>query len=172
MLRFLFPGLTASPKRGERAFAAATAVARQSHWYSEGGVTDTLDGRFRMIATVVALVLVRLESAGDAGHAASVALTERFAEVMESEHRQLGFGDPKLGRTVRRLVSALARRVDIWRDAIAAGSEWTDAARSSVRGDEGGPAAPGLSHTAEALRAFWCRIERLDARAIEEGELS
>ena len=49
-----------------------------------------------------------------------MALTERFIEVMESEHRELGLGDPTLGKTVRKLVGALARRTELWRSATAA----------------------------------------------------
>ena len=41
---------------------------------------DTIDGRFAMLATVVALVIVRLEISRGFGDAASVALTERFIE--------------------------------------------------------------------------------------------
>ena len=170
MLRFLFPGLTASPNRGETLFAWATSEARAPHWYVQGGVPDTLDGRFRMLATVTALVLVRLEIAGDAGSAASAAVTERFAEVMESEHRQLGLGDPKLGRTVRRLVSALSRRVDVWRAAVADESRWTNAVRDSVFIDDA-PAGSGLDHIAAALRALWSRLESADAAALQEGAL-
>ena len=70
MLRFLFPGLTAAPERGEALFAALTAKAREAHWFVEGEVPDTLDGRFRMLATLAALVIVRLEEDGAVGHAA------------------------------------------------------------------------------------------------------
>lgn len=169
MLRFLFPGLTASPKRGETLFAWVTSEARAPHWYGRGGVPDTLDGRFRMLATVTALVLVRLEIAGDEGGAASAALTERFAEVMESEHRQLGLGDPKLGRTVRRLVSALSRRVDLWRGAVADEARWTDAVRDSVFVDDGSGA--GFAHVAGPLRSLWSRLEAAEAAALQEGDL-
>ena len=73
-----------------------------------------------MLATVTALVMVRLESSEDGADTASVSLTERFVEIMEAEHRELGLGDPGLGKKVRKLVSALARRVDLWREAVAA----------------------------------------------------
>ena len=111
MLRFLFPGLTADPERGAALFDAVTSEARKAHWYVEGGVPDDLDGRFRILATIAALAIVRLEQLG--GERESVALTERFIEVMEAEHRELGLGDPGLGKTVRRLVGALGRRVEL-----------------------------------------------------------
>src|SRR5205085_4234572 len=81
MLSFLFRGLTAQPARGAALFDAVTAEARRRCWYVEGEVPDTLDGRFGVLATVAALVLVRLEREGEAGNEASVALTERFVHV-------------------------------------------------------------------------------------------
>src|SRR3954447_15276678 len=90
MLGFLFRGLTAEPAHSAALFGALTNEARQPHWYVEGAVADTLDGRFAVLATIVALALVRFERDGEAGNRATVALTERFIEVMESEHRELG----------------------------------------------------------------------------------
>ena len=78
MLNFLFRGLTADTARGARLFDVVTAETRRPHWYVEGAVPDTLDGRFAVLATVAALVLVRLERDGPKGNEASVALTERF----------------------------------------------------------------------------------------------
>jgi cytochrome b pre-mRNA-processing protein 3 len=170
MLRFLFPRLTPDPRRGEAVFAAATGEARQPHWYVEGGMSDTLDGRFRVLATVLALITVRLERDGDAGEAASVALTERFIEVMESEHRELGLGDPKLGRTVRKLVGSLARRVELWRSAVAGTQDWDLAAAQSLAAD--GDAAAAHGPAARSLEALWARLEERPLEAIMEGRLA
>src|SRR4051794_23413222 len=131
MLNFLFRRLTAQPELGAPSFDAITQSARERHWYVEGKVPDTLDGRFAVLATIAALVLTRLERDGEAGDSASVALTERFVEVLESEHRELGIGDPTLGRTVRKLVASLARRTELWRSATAGQGDWIEAARES-----------------------------------------
>lgn len=169
MLNFLFGGLTADPARGAELFDAVTAEARQSHWYIEGGVPDTLDGRFAMLSTVAALVLVRLEQLGEDGNATSVALTERFIEVMEAEHRELGLGDPALGKKVRRLVSALARRTELWRSAVAGERDWPATTPDSVY--DGGPSADALRHTSEALQKVWARLAGSDLAAIAAGRL-
>ena len=169
MLRFLFPRLTPESVGGAALFEWATAQARATHWYLEGGVEDTIDGRFAILATITALVSVRLEQAGESGTATNVALTERFIEVMEAEHREMGLGDPKLGRTVRMLVSGVARRVELWRGAIA-GGEWVEAARASVYGGEA--AVGALDHSAGALRDFWSRLDCAPDRALIEGRLS
>jgi cytochrome b pre-mRNA-processing protein 3 len=169
MLKFLFRGLTAEPARGAALFQALTSEARRPRWYVEGEVPDTLDGRFAVLATVTALALVRLERETDAGNRASVALTERFIEVMESEHRELGVGDPTLGRTVRKLVSLLAKRTELWRSAGGEG-DWVKATRESVYEDD--VAADALEHSAEALKQFASRLDESSLAALEQGRIA
>ena len=169
MLKFLFPGLTAPRQRGAALLDAITLKAREPHWYVAGEVPDTLDGRFRVLATLAALVLVRLEQEGEAGDRLSVALTERFIEVMESEHRELGLGDPTLGRTVRKLVGSLSRRVELWRAARRGEKEWNEAARESVY--SGGSKPDALGHSADSLRAFWNKLQAVDGGGLAEGRI-
>ena len=166
MLGFLFRTLTAEPDRGAALFDAITARARRPHWYVEGTVPDTLDGRFAVLATLAALTLVRLEKDSE-GNEASVALTERFIEVMESEHRELGLGDPTLGKTVRKLVGSLARRTELWRNVGA--EAWEHAARESLF--KGNVSAAALAHLTAALRAFRDELERTSVTDLQQGKL-
>ncbi len=165
MLNFLFRRLTADRPRGTALFDALTAEARRSSWYVDGEVPDTIDGRFALLSTITALALVRLERDGEAGNAASAALTERFIEVMESEHRELGFGDPTLGKTVRKLVGMLARRTELWRGA---GRDWVEATRESLYKNEVNGLA--LDHSAAALSEFARRLDALSLEALQEGK--
>ena len=165
MLGFLFRGLTAEPKDGAALFEAATAEARRPAWYAEAGVPDTLDGRFAVLATVMALLLVRLEREGDDGNALSVVLTERFIEVMESEHRELGLGDPTLGKTVRKLVGMLAKRTELWREAKACSTDWSSATAESLRG--------GVDEAAERLtRTLADRIDSASLAELQQGHIA
>jgi cytochrome b pre-mRNA-processing protein 3 len=168
MLDFLFRRLTAEPARGAVLFDSITREARRPHWYSEGKVPDTIDGRFAVLATILAFVLVRLEQVQPAGADVSVALTERFIAVMESEHRELGLGDPTLGKTVRKLVGSLARRTALWRSAVSGGLEWAEAARESLY--KGSAAPEALDHCAEALERLWARLDRASVGELERGE--
>ena len=169
MLTFLFRRLTAEQPRGALLFAAVSAEARKPHWYVEGQVPDTIDGRFAMLATIAALALVRLERDAEQGNLASVALTERFVDVMKTEHRELGLGDPALGKQVRKLVGSLAGRVELWRRATAAEVEWVEATQRSVYKDQVSPDA--LAHAALALGNVWARLDRLDLGALIDGRL-
>jgi cytochrome b pre-mRNA-processing protein 3 len=168
MLGNLFRTLTAEPSRGAKLFAAATAEARKPHWYIEGAVPDTIDGRFAVLATVLALVIVRLQELREEGNAASVALTERFIEVMESEHRQIGLGDPKLGRTVRKLVGSLSRRVALWRSVVG-DRDWSEATRESLYKNDVGRDA--LQHSSAALRRLWSAVAGAGVDALVDGRL-
>ena len=165
MLGFLFRGLTAEPSRGAALFDLATNEARLPAWYAGAGVPDTLDGRFAVLATVTALLLVRVEREGDEGNRLSVALTERFIEVMESEHRELGLGDPTLGKTVRKLVGMLAKRTDLWRSAKAGETDWADATAQSLRVEE---AVRG----AELTKTLSDRIDATGLHDLEQGKIA
>ena len=158
MLRFLFRGLTNEPPRGQALFDRVVAEVRKPHWYTDGEVPDTMDGRFEVLATVCALYIVRLEQ-GDALDDASVALTERFIEAMDAEHRQIGLNDPGLGRRVRKLVGSLERRVDEWRDSTHGETDWMETVVSSLYRGEA-PRDSALAHSTAALRQLWDTLTR------------
>jgi cytochrome b pre-mRNA-processing protein 3 len=169
MLDFLFRRLTAAPPRGSDLFESVTGIARQPHWYVEGKVPDTLDGRFAVLATVMALLMVRLEADGESGDAVSVALTERFIAVMESEHRELGLGDPTLGKTVRKLVGSLARRTELWRSTMSGATSWEDAAADSLY--KAGASPRAIMHSSSALRRLRSALESASLEELAEGKL-
>lgn len=149
-------------------FDSAVAEARRPHWFVEGEVPDNVEGRFAMLATVLALLVVRLERAGQAGDSATVALSERFIESMDAEIREMGVGDPALGRQVRSLVGALATRIERWRAAIEGEAEWSATVLRSVYRDSA-PIAEALAHSESQLRDLWQRIEKRGVEEIVEG---
>ncbi len=169
MLDFLFRRLTADPRRGSELFESITRIAREPHWYVESEVPDTLDGRFAVLASVMALVLVRLEGDGEEGNDTSVALTERFVEVMEAEHRELGLGDPTLGKTVRRLVGSLARRNELWRRAAAGETDWKSATLDSLYRKE--VSSEALERSAADLQQLLARLETRTLEDLAKGRL-
>ncbi len=166
----LFPRLTNPPKRGRALFEAIVAEARAPHWFIAGEAEDSIDGRFAVLASVAALAMVRLERAGAAGDGPSVALTERIVESLDSELRQLGMGDPALGKQVRALVGMLAKRVGQARTATEAGAWREFASRSVLRDRAAGGAA--LAHSAGACEDLWRRLGATDDSALAEGRIA
>lgn len=171
MIGSMFPGLTAAPARGAELFDAAVAEARRPHWFIEGQVPDTLDGRFAVLAGIAALLTVRLESGGAAARAGAVALAERFVEAMDAEHREMGIGDPALGKTVRKLMASLAARVERLRAGFAGGGngDFTEGLVESFYPGAAPPNAEAAGHVARELRALWARLERAEDAAVTAG---
>ena len=139
--------------KGEAAplYAALVVEARRPAWYIEGAVPDTLDGRFAVLSSLVALTILRLEEGGEEAVRGSVALTESFIADMDAQMREQGFGDPSIGKQVRSMVGALACRVDRWRHARSGETDWGDAVRFSIYRDAA-PAEAAATFSGEALR--------------------
>jgi cytochrome b pre-mRNA-processing protein 3 len=95
-----------------------------------------------------------------------VALAERFVEAMDAEHRQIGIGEPTVGKKVRKMAALLGRKVELWRGAIDAGA-WTEAARESLFGDSE-PEWAALDHDRIALQSLW---ERFAVADLDKGEV-
>lgn len=126
--------------------------ARAPHWYVAGAVPDTLDGRFDMVALVMSLVLLRIEDSP--GHAQEAAwLTELFVADMDSQMRQIGFGDMIVGKQIGRVMSALGGRLGAYRAGFN-DPEMLDAALVRNLWRSEAPEAAALAHVAAAVRAL------------------
>lgn len=97
-------------------YRAVVERGRDPAWYRDFGVPDTIDGRFDMIAAILALALIRLEAEGEEGRRASVLLTEIFIDDMDATLRQIGIGDYVVGKHVGRMMSALGGRLGALRE--------------------------------------------------------
>jgi len=168
LLRRLFP------ERDQRArylplYNAIVAEARDPAWYRDGGVPDTVDGRFDMVAMILALVLIRLEGEGERGRLPSTLLTELFIDDMDGQLRQIGIGDVIVGKHVGRMMSALGGRISAYRAALAGDEPLHDAlARNLWRGES--PAATDyVEHRMAGLHAS---LADMPADAIYAGRLT
>ncbi len=104
-------------------YRSIVAAARRPVWYRSGGVPDTIDGRFDMVAAILSLVLLRLEAEGDPGRLPSARLTELFVEDMDGQLRERGIGDVVVGKHVGRMMGALGGRLGAFREALAPGGD-------------------------------------------------
>jgi len=146
-------------------YRAIVARARDPFWYRQGGVPDTLDGRFDMVAALTALVLIRLEALGEAGRGPGVLLTELFVEDMDSSLRQIGIGDYVVGKHVGRMVGALGGRLAAFRAGDVAA-----AARRNLFHDSP-PSEEAVALVAGRLEQFAAALGALGLGALAEGAL-
>lgn len=144
------------------------ALARDPAWYREGRVPDTLDGRFDMVAAVLALVLLRLEREGERTKADSVLLTETFIADMDGSVRQMGIGDLMVGKHVGRMMSALGGRLSAFR---AAGDGALDAPVARNVFHDSPPSDEAVRFVGARLADFRDRMAAFPTERLLTGEL-
>ena len=149
-------------------YTAIVARARAPHWYEAGAVPDTVDGRFDMVATILAFVLLRLES--DAAAAGpSARLTERFVDDMDGQLREIGIGDIVVGKHIGKMMGMLGGRLGAYRAALVAGDPGPALVRNLWRGTAPEPAA--LAHVEAELHAFHATLAATPTATLLEGTL-
>ena len=156
------------PEEALPLYNAVVARGRAEHWYIAGEVPDTVDGRFDMIAAVLAFVLLRLEQAPEAA-ATSAQVTERFVDDMDGQLRQMGIGDIVVGKHIGRMMSMLGGRIGAYREGLAGGDLGPALVRNLYRGTP--PSAAALDHVRASLAAFHTALAEAPVARIVAGEL-
>lgn len=149
-------------------YRAVVERARQPHWFQDGAVADTIDGRFDMIAAVLSLVLLRIEREPE-GAALGVALAERFVDDMDPQLREIGIGDIVVGKHMGRMMGMLGGRLGAYREGLESG----DLTRALVRNlyREQPPADAALAHVRYTLTAFATGLAATPLDALAAGRL-
>ena len=149
-------------------YQAIVHEGRQPHWYMEGQVPDTMDGRFDMIVAILTQVLMRMEAIGAAQE--SVWLTELFVDDMDGQLRQEGVGDVVVGKHIGRMVSALGGRLSAYKAALLGEAELREALeRNLYRGAT--PGDDAINHVESRLRSRWVRLSGLSLDALLTGDI-
>jgi cytochrome b pre-mRNA-processing protein 3 len=151
-------------------YAAIVAEARRPHWYRDGHVPDTLDGRFDMVSTVLSLALLRMEALGDDAREPSARLTELFVTDMDGQLRQRGIGDLVVGKHVGRMMAQLGGRLVAYREGWGENGDLAGAIDRNIHRGAEVPAEARL-HVERELRALAARLERHDLAALLSGDL-
>ena len=126
MLRWLF-GSRANQKIVERLHTAVMLAARHPLLYVEGGVPDTLEGRFDCLTLHIVLVLRRLKALPPPDHdlAQDLAgdLVDRLFAGFDQALREIGVGDVTIPKRMKTMASAFAGRAKAYEQAFLGGSQ-------------------------------------------------
>jgi cytochrome b pre-mRNA-processing protein 3 len=145
-------------------YDAVVTAGRAPVWYRDDGVPDTVEGRFEMIAAILALVLLRLETDGAAARADSVLLTEAFIDDMDGSLRQIGIGDFVVGKHIGKIMGAVGGRLGAFRDA--------DGLEEPVRHNifrNAPPSDAAVAKVAKRLEAFRAALAFLPSETLLNG---
>lgn len=159
---------TPDPREARRPlWNAVVAAARAPHWYRDGGVPDTLDGRFDMVSLILALVLHRID-ADPAQARAGVELTELFVSDMDGQMRQIGFGDMVVGKQIGRMVGALGGRLGAYRAADGSDELRAGLIRNLWRGQAPDDAA--LAHVMAGVAALRAALDAIPVAGLVDAD--
>jgi len=164
------PLLQPSALPGQDLYARIVREARRPDWYLAGEVPDTMDGRFDMVALVLSLVLMKLETIdGTEARQLSADVTDRFITDMDGNLRQEGVGDQVVGKHLGRMMAALGGRLGAYRDAGADDAALGAAlAKNLWRGGEVNEAA--LSYVLADARRLMARLHPMPLPALAAGD--
>jgi cytochrome b pre-mRNA-processing protein 3 len=148
-----------------RLFRGIMAQARAPELYLEGGVADTVDGRFDLAVLHLYFMLRRLKEAGAPGRAMSQLVFDAAFSNFDEALREMGVGDLSVGKKIRKMAEAFYGRLDAYERALTEGTQGAFEAalvRNMYRGVPPGPAKlESLGHAIDLFR------RRLDAAPLD-----
>jgi cytochrome b pre-mRNA-processing protein 3 len=104
----------------ERAYRLVVEQARQRVFFAECGVPDTLDGRFELVCLHAFLYLHRLKSERPRAKALAQAFFDAMFSDLDRALREIGNGDLRVGREVKRMAQGFYGRIRAYENGIAA----------------------------------------------------
>ena len=166
-------GTAPDPREGVRPlWHRVIELARDSAYYTECGVADSVAGRFDMICAVLSAVMVRVEASDM--RAESALLAELFVEDMDGQLREFGVNDVVVGKRIGKLMSVLGGRLGAYRGALNAGDmeKLTGAIARNVTFAEGADEAASAQAVAERLMKLFQRLGRFsDAEMLKASAI-
>jgi cytochrome b pre-mRNA-processing protein 3 len=100
-------------------YGMIVAQARSAVFYRNLGVADTVDGRFDMLVLHVVLVMRRLARDAGATRAMGQGIFDCFCRDLDDNLREMGVGDLKVPREMRRMAEAFYGRQAAYEAALA-----------------------------------------------------
>jgi cytochrome b pre-mRNA-processing protein 3 len=135
-------------------YGMIVAQARLPYFYRDYAVADTVNGRFDLIVLHLAMVLERLMP-DPALKSLGQGVFDRFCQDMDHNLREMGVGDLKVPKEMRRMGEAFYGCALAYRAAWAVKDDerLVQALERNIYGGSSSPAAPRLAaYTREALR--------------------
>jgi cytochrome b pre-mRNA-processing protein 3 len=108
---FWFSGRNSAREAADVAYRRVVEQARQTAFFAESGVPDTLDGRFELICLHAFLYLHRLKADRPQATPFCQSLFDRMFADFDRSLREMGVGDLSVGKHVKRMARAFYGRI-------------------------------------------------------------
>ena len=170
----MFALFRTNPVRDAAALAYGRIVehARQPVFFADGGVPDTIDGRFELICLHAFLYLHRLKRE----QPQASRLGQRFFDLMFADFdrslREMGTGDLSVGREVKRMASAFYGRIAAYEEGLAADDSALQPALARNLFGTAAPSTAQLAAMAGYVRREAARLHGRDAAALLAGDIA
>jgi cytochrome b pre-mRNA-processing protein 3 len=105
---------------GQSLYEAATRQARQTAFYAELAVPDTVEGRFELYTLHVVLLVHRLTKLDGEAARVSQALFDAYLQALDDALREMGVGDLSVAKKMRKLGEAFYGRAKAYQAILAA----------------------------------------------------
>ena len=134
LIEKLFSG-SETKKAARSLFIAIVAQSRLSEYFTVGGLPDTVNGRYEVLALNAFLIMHRLRGETRGAELAR-AVAEEIVLDFDRNLREMGVGDLSVGRKVKQLTQGFYGRLAAYADGLELGDEALHAAlRRNYFGD-------------------------------------
>jgi len=136
-------------------FTTAMSQARRPEFYVQGGVEDSVDGRFDLVVAHLILIMHRLKREGAEGRDLGQRVFDIAFANFDEALREMGVGDLSVPKKIKKMAEAFYGRVETYETALGVGAEaaFADALRRNLyRGKD--VSAPALAWSTEAILEF------------------
>lgn len=118
---FSFSGHNSAREAAEIAYRRVVEQARQTVFFADYGVPDTLDGRFELICLHAFFYLHRLKEDRPQASLFCQSLFDRMFADFDRSLREMGVGDLSVGKHVKRMARAFYGRILSYEAGLAGG---------------------------------------------------
>lgn len=135
-LKNLFNFISFSKENAEvkKFYNEIVALARNTSLYINGGVPDTLDGRFELIILHIHFFIRRLTKAGPKEVKFSQDIINYMIKDFDRSLREMGVGDLSVGKKIKFMVSAYYGRANAYDSCIKNKNIFSEALRKNLYG--------------------------------------
>ncbi|MEN8196141.1 MAG: ubiquinol-cytochrome C chaperone family protein [Pseudomonadota bacterium] len=150
-------------------YATAVARARETVFYTDFGTPDTVDGRFELVAIHVFLLIRRLDRGDVDDVRLAQQLFDHMFDDMEINLREMGVGDPGIGKKIKRMAQGFHGRANAYEAGLTGeAGQLEEALRRNLYGTTE-PMSSQIQAVAAYVRREAAALDRMDPAALLRG---